>query len=169
MPVHSSSIPSSILSNVINLPSFGKAITLADQGVYYAMNTRTQTIHSIFQLVYQGDDWCLYQLEPTDSEGGTRWSLLVGSVNYVLHSMTSTQIRQCFSKPEYAEPRGAWQVIKNSKFGFGKFTPTQTDEPIRYAMLVFVNGEMLTPILIHKAEELADSEKPATLDSVEFA
>lgn len=169
MPSHSSSMLSNVSNNVINFPSFGKAITLDDQGVYYAINTRTQAIHSIFQLVYQGYDWYLYQLESAENEDETRWSLLIGSADYVLHSMTSAQIRQHFSKPEYAEPRGAWQVIKNSKFGFGKFTPVQVGEPIRYAMLAFVDGEMLTPILIHKAEEPATSEQPTTLDTAEFA
>ncbi|MDI1308356.1 MAG: hypothetical protein PSV17_02835 [Methylotenera sp.] len=169
MPSHSSSMPSNISSNVINFPSFGKPITLDDQGVYYAMNTRTQTIHSIFQLDYQGDDWYLFQLESTDNEDETRWSLLIGNVDYVLHSMASAQIKQHFSKPEYAEPRGAWQVIKNSKFGFGKFTPIQAAEPVLYAMLAFVDGEMLTPILIHKIEESAESEQVATLDTAEFA
>lgn len=169
MPSHSSSIPSNVSNNVINFPSFGKAITLNDQGIYYAMNTLTQTIHSIFQLVYQNDDWYLYQLESAGNEDETQWSLLIGNVDYVLHSMTSTQIRQHFSKPEYAEPRGAWQVIKNSKFGFGKFTPMQADEPILYAMLAFVDGEMLTPILIHKAEESVESEQATTLGTAEFA
>jgi hypothetical protein len=78
--------------------------------------------------------------------------------------MPTEEIRHHFSKPEYAEPRGAWQVIKNSKFGFGKFTPLQANEPIRYAMLVFASNEMLSPILIHKAEEDVshDSESPAS-------
>lgn len=169
MPSHSSSVPSNLSNNVINFPSFGKAITLDDQGVYYAINTRTQAIHSIFQLVYQSDDWYLYQLESAESEDDTRWSLLIGNVDYVLQSMTSAQIKQHFSKPEYAEPRGAWQVIKNSKFGFGKFTPIQANEPVRYAMLAFVDGEMLTPILIHKAEVSAEPEQTTTLDTAEFA
>lgn len=168
MPSHSSSMPNNSLSNVINFPSFGKPITLEDQGVYYAMNTRRHTIHSIFELVYQGDDWYLFQLESADNEDETRWSLLTGNVDYVLHSMTSAQIKQHFLKPEYAEPRGAWQVIKNSKFGFGKFTPTKAEESVSYAILVFVEDEMLTPILIHKAEEPTATEQTTTLDTVEF-
>jgi hypothetical protein len=36
-------------------------------------------------------------------------------------------------------------------------------------MLVFVEGEMLAPILLHKAEESVGSEQASTLDSVEFA
>jgi len=145
-------MPHHVLSNVISFPTFGKAITLDDQGVYYAMNTQTGSIHSVFQLVYQ-DDWYLYQLESAGDEDEMSWSLLSENFDYLLNSMTSEQIRYHFSRPEYAEPRGAWQVIKNSKFGFGKFTPLQAGEPIRYAMLVFTDNEMLTPILIHKAEE----------------
>jgi hypothetical protein len=161
-------MPSNASNNVINFPSFGKAITLDDQGVYYAINTRTQTIHSIFQLVYE-DDWYLYQLERAENDDDISWALLIGNVDYVLNSMTSTQIKQHFSKPEYAEPRGAWQVVRNSRFGFGKFTPVQAGEPIRYAMLAFVDGEMLTPILIHKAEESTVSEQSTILGASEFA
>lgn len=145
-------MPNHISTNVISFPTFGKPITLEDQGVYYAMNTRTGTIHSVIHLVYQ-DDWYLYQLESTGREDDMRWSLLAEDHDCTLNSLTSEQITHLFAKPEYAEPRGAWQVIKNSKFGFGKFTPMAAGEPIRYAILVFVESEMLTPILIHKAEE----------------
>jgi hypothetical protein len=78
--------------------------------------------------------------------------------------MTTEQIRHHFSKPEYLEPRGAWQVIKNSTFGIGKFTPLQAGETIRYAILVFKDGEMLTPLLIHKAE--AEAQTSQTTESV---
>jgi hypothetical protein len=148
-------MPHHVSSNVISFPVIGKAITLDDQGVYYALNTRTHTIHSIFQLVYK-DDWYLYQLECSGNEDEMTWSLLSGNMDYALNSMTTEQIRFHFSKPEYAEPRGAWQVIKNSKFGIGKFTPLQAGEPIRYAILVFKDGEMLSPILIHHAENIVE-------------
>ena len=156
MSRHVSSIPTDVSNNIISFPSAGQPITWVDQGIYFAMNTRTKAVHSIFQLVYE-DAWYLYQLEIKDQDDSIRWSLLQGDhqtgEDDVLNSMTSVQIRHCFAKPEYAEPRGAWQVIKNSKFGFAKFTPSKTDDPIRFAMLIFVNGEMLTPILIHKADE----------------
>lgn len=157
MPRHISSMPNDALNNIITFPTFGKPITWVDQGIYFAMNTRTQAVHSIFQLVYD-DAWHLFQLEQNDQDDVVRWSLLTGDdllseEDFVLNNMTSVQIRHHFSKPEYAEPRGAWQVVKNSKFGFGKFTPMQADEPVRYAMLMFINGEMLTPILIQKADE----------------
>ena len=48
--------------NVINLPIYGKAISLDDQGVYFTLNASTGSIHSIFQLVYD-DEWYLYQLQ----------------------------------------------------------------------------------------------------------
>lgn len=148
MPHH---VSSNVASNVIHFPAIGKAITLDDQGIYYALNSHTQTIHSVFQLVYQ-DDWYLYQLECAGDEDEMSWSLLSGNIDYALNSMTTEQIRHHFSKPEYLEPRGAWQVIKNSTFGIGKFTPLQAGAPIRYAILVFKDGEMLSPLLIHKAE-----------------
>ena len=148
-------MPHHVSSNVVSFPSVGKAITLDDQGVYYAINRRTGSIHSVFQLVYQ-DDWYLYQLACNGDEDDMSWSLLSGNMDYALNSMTTEQIRFYFAKPEYLEPRGAWQVIKNSKFGIGKFTPLQAGEPIRYAMLVFKDGEMLRPILIHHAEDIVE-------------
>lgn len=161
MPQH---VSSNVASNVIHFPAIGKAITLDDQGIYYALNTSTGAIHSVFQLVYQ-DDWYLYQLECAGDEGEMSWSLLSGNIDYALNSMTTEQIRAHFSKPEYLEPRGAWQVIKNSTFGIGKFTPLQAGEPIRYAILVFKDGEMLSPILIHKAETEAEAQTSQTTES----
>jgi len=51
-------------SNVINLPTYGKAITLNDQGVYLILNASTGAIQSVFQLAYD-DDWYIFQLERT--------------------------------------------------------------------------------------------------------
>jgi hypothetical protein len=148
-------MPHHVSSNVISFPSIGKAITLDDQGVYYAINRRTGSIHSVFQLVYQ-DDWYLYQLACNGDEDDMNWSLLSGNMDYALNSMTSEQIRAHFAKPEYLEPRGAWQVIHNSTFGIGKFTPLQAGEPVSYAMLVFKDGEMLSPIIVHHAEDILE-------------
>jgi hypothetical protein len=67
--------------------------------------------------------------------------------------MTTEEIGYHFSKPEFTEPRGAWQVIRNSKFGFAKFTPLNAKDPIRHAIIAFEGNEMLMPVLIHKAEE----------------
>lgn len=157
-------------SNVLSFPTFGKAITLDDQGVYYTMNTSTGSIHSIFQLVYE-DDWYLCQLQKSSIEDEYCWTLMTDNADYALNSMTSEQIRHHFSKSEYTEPKGAWQVIRNSKYGFGKFTPLKANDPIRYAMILFSGNEMLMPVLIHKADEevLQKVEEVAQHVEVEFA
>jgi hypothetical protein len=139
-------------SNVFSFPTYGKAITLDDQGVYYTMNTSTGSIHSIFRLEYE-DDWYLYQLQNTSREDEICWRLMAEGAGYSLQSMRTEEIGYHFAKPEYAEPRGAWQVIRNSKFGFGKFTPLNGNDPMRYAMILFEANEMVMPILIHRAEE----------------
>jgi hypothetical protein len=139
-------------SNVFVFPTFGKAITLDDQGVYYTMNTSTGSILSVVQLVYK-DDWYLYQLQNGAKEGELCWTIMAENTDYSLNSMTTEEIRRNFAKPEYAEPVGAWQVIKNSKFGFGKFTPLSHEDPISYAMILFSDNDMRAPLLIHKADE----------------
>ncbi len=138
--------------NLAFLPSFGKPITLDDQGIYYAISTATGAIHSILQLVYD-DEWYLYQLQNANMSGEFHWVMLTGQSDYVLNSMTTEEIRHHFSKPEYAEPAGAWQVIKNSKFGFGKFTPLGVQESPSYGLLLFSKDEMRPPLLIHKADD----------------
>ncbi len=139
-------------SNVFSFPTYGKAITLDDQGMYYTMNTSTGLIHSIFRLEYD-DEWYLYQLQNTSREDEICWRLMAEDAGYALQSMRTEEIGYHFSKPEYAEPRGAWQVIRNSKYGFGKFTPLNGNDPICHAMILFEGNEMVMPILIHKAEE----------------
>jgi hypothetical protein len=139
-------------SNIFSFPTYGKAITLDDQGMYYTMNTSTGTIHSIFRLEYE-DDWYLYQLQNTNREDEICWRIMAEDADYSLQSMITEEIGYHFSKPEFAEPRGAWQVIRNSKFGFGKFTPLNAKDPIRHAIIVFEGNEMVMPLLIHKAEE----------------
>jgi hypothetical protein len=143
---------SNVSSNVLSFPTYGKAITLDDQGTYYTLNTSTGAIHSIFRLEYD-EDWYLYQLQNTSREDEICWRIMAEKTGYSLQSMTTEEIGYHFSKPEFAEPRGAWQVIRNSKFGFGKFTPLNGNEPIRHAIMVFEANEMLMPVLIHKAEE----------------
>jgi len=143
---------SKVSSNVLNFPTYGKAITLDDRGTYYTMNTSTGAIHSIFRLEYE-DDWYLYQLQNTSREDEICWRIMAENTSYSLQSMTTEEIGRHFSKPEYAEPRGAWQVIRNSKYGIGKFTPLNGNDPIRHAIIVFEGNEMLMPVLIHKAEE----------------
>ena len=139
-------------TNVYVFPTFGKPITLDDQGIYYTLNANTGAIQGVIQLVYE-DEWFLYQLQNYAYEDEAGWSILAENGSYQLNSMTTEQIRRTFAKPEYAAPRGAWQVIKNSKFGFGKFTPLDPLEPVNYAMLMFTGNDMHAPVLIHKAEE----------------
>jgi hypothetical protein len=139
-------------SNVVNLPTYGKAISLDDEGVYFILNSSTGAVQSIFQLVYD-DDWYLYQLEVAATEGDASWSILAEGNSYALISLPSTELARHFSKPEYAEPRGAWQVIKNAKYGFGKFTPIAADAPVEHALIMFKDNEMVMPVRIHKANE----------------
>lgn len=139
-------------SNVINLPTYGKAISLDDQGVYFVLNESTSTVQSIFQLAYD-DEWYLYQLEKTSVEDEARWSVMAEGDDLTLMSMPTAELTKYFSRPEYAEPRGAWQVIRNGKYGFGKFTPVDQSQPISHAMLLFSDNEMLEPVRIHKADE----------------
>ncbi len=139
-------------SNVINLPTYGKAITLDDEGIYFILNAATGAIQSIFQLVYD-DEWYMYQLESTDDDSEPNWSIMAENEDYPLISVPTRELHHHFSKPEYAEPRGAWQVIRNSKYGFGKFTPVDTNEPIGHAMILFSGDEMLMPVRIHKADD----------------
>lgn len=139
-------------SNVINLPTYGKAISLDDQGVYFVLNESTSAVQSIFQLAYD-DEWYLYQLEKTSNEDEARWAIMAEGEDFSLMSMPTAELARYFSRPEYAEPRGAWQVIRNGKYGFGKFTPVDQNEPISHAMLLFSDNEMLEPVRIYKANE----------------
>jgi hypothetical protein len=145
-------MPEILLDNVVALPMFGKPITLDDEGIYYAMHAATGAVHSVLKLVYK-DDWYLYQLKNAPNEDEFYWSMLTGHGDYVLNSMTTDELRYRFCKPKYAEPKGAWQVIRNSRFGFGKFTPLGVQESPSYGLLVFSGNEMRAPLLIHKADE----------------
>lgn len=138
-------------SNVVNLPTYGKAISLDDQGVYFILNASTGSVQSIFQLVYD-EEWYLYQLLASNEEEAS-WTIMAEDNNYPLMSVPTTELARHFSKPEYAEPRGAWQVIRNSKYGFGKFTPVDANEPVGHAMIMFSGSEMLMPVRVHKANE----------------
>jgi len=140
-------------SNLFVLPAYGKAITLDDQGVFYVMNQYADTIQNVIQLVYQNDQWCLFQLQPTSDADEYCWTAMTGDADYELNSMPSTQIAYHFSRPEFAEPKGAWQVIRNQRYGFGKFTPIDTQQPVAYAILMFEQGEIKAVIRLHQAEE----------------
>lgn len=154
-------------SNVFNLPIYGKPIELDDQGIYYTLNKKTGAINNLFNLVYEqsaldDEDWYLYQLKNTNKDGEMGWVILADNGNYPLKSIGTEEIKYHFDKPEYAEPKGAWQLMRNSRYGFGKFTPVFVSEKIQYAMILFSNDEvneanpwpkMLVPLLIQKAED----------------
>jgi hypothetical protein len=140
-------------NNVFNIPVFGKPIELNDQGVYYAINRKTGDINNVFQLVYEANDWYLYQLKNTGKNGEMGWVILADNGDYPLKSITGEEIKHHFDKPEYRDPKGAWQVMCNTRYGFGKFTPMHAEEDIQYAMILFSGAEMLVPLLIIKAED----------------
>lgn len=151
-------------SNVFNLPIYGKPIELDDAGIYYTTNKKTGAINNVFHLVYENDlnqdgEWYLYQLKNTGKNGEMGWVILADNGDYPLKSLATEEIRHHFDKPEYAEPKGAWQLMRNSRYGFGKFTPIHADDKIKYAMILFSAAEMpgipkmLVPLLINKAED----------------
>lgn len=140
-------------SNVFNIPIYGKPITLDEQGIYYAKNRKTGGINNVFNLLYEDDEWYLYQLKNTGKDGEMGWVILADHGDYPLKSISTESIKDYFDKPEYQEPKGAWQVMRNSRYGFGKFTPIHMEEEIRYAMILFSGTEMLVPLLILKAED----------------
>jgi hypothetical protein len=156
-------------NNIFNLPIYGKPIELSDAGIYYANNKKTGAINNVFHLIYEDDpnqdgDWYLYQLKNTSKNGEMGWVILADNGDYPLKSLPTEEIKHHFDKPEYVEPRGAWQLMRNSRYGFGKFTPIYNDEAIKYAMVLFSGSEMLVPLLIQKAEDevlksLAELEK----------
>ncbi len=146
-------------SNVFNLPIYGKPIELEDQGVYFAKNKKTGAINNVFHLIYEESEWYLYQLKNTRKDGEMGWVILADNGDYPLKSVETDEIRHHFDKPEYAEPKGAWQLMRNSRYGFGKFTPLHAEDDIKYAMILFSGTEMpelpkmLVPLLIQKAED----------------
>lgn len=149
-------------NNVYNISVYGKPIELNDQGVYCAINRKTGEINNVFQLLYEDDDWYLYQLKNTGKQGEMAWVILADQGDYSLKRLPTEDIKQHFSKPEYAEPKGAWQLIRNSRYGFGKFTPMHAEEKTRYAMILFSGAEMLVPLLIVKADD-TDVQNPVEL------
>lgn len=145
-------------NNVYNIPVYGKPIELDEQGIYYAINRKTGDINNVFQLVYEGDtkeeqDWYLYQLKNTGKNGEMGWVILADNGDYPLKSVSTEEIRHHFDKPEYAEPKGAWQLMRNSRYGFGKFTPVHVEDNVRFALILFSEAEMLVPLLILKADD----------------
>ena len=142
-------------NNVFNTPIVGKPIELDDQGVYYAINRKTGGINNVFNLVFEDEDWYLYQLKNTNKEGEMGWVILADQGDYALKMVVQEDVERYFSKPEYLEPKGAWQLMRNSRYGFGKFTPESAEMGIHYGMILFSGDEMLVPLLIEKAQDEA--------------
>lgn len=142
-----------MVSNVYNIPVNGKPIALEDQGIFYALNRKTGAINNVFHLAYEDDAWYLYQLKNTGKNGEMGWVILADNGDYPLKSVTPDEVKRYFDKPEYAEPKGAWQVMRNSRYGIGKFTPALSADHTRYAMILFSGADMLVPLLIVKAED----------------
>jgi hypothetical protein len=145
-------------NNVYNIPVYGKPIELDEQGIYYAINRKTGDINNVFQLVYEGDtkenqDWYLYQLKNTGENGEMGWVILADNGDYPLKSVSTEEVKHHFDKPEYAEPKGAWQLMRNSRYGFGKFTPIHAEDNVRFALILFSGAEMSVPLLILKADD----------------
>jgi hypothetical protein len=150
-------------SNIFKMSVYGKPIELDDQGVYYAINRKTGGINNVFNLVFEDEDWYLYQLKNTNKDGEMGWVILADQGDYALKMVAIEDVERYFSKPEYLEPKGAWQLMRNSRYGFGKFTPESVEMGVHYGMILFSGDEMLVPILIEKAQDealksLADSD-----------
>jgi hypothetical protein len=136
-------------SNLYVLPAYGKPITLDDQGTYCVLNHKTGAIQTVIQVVYERDNWLMYQLQQTTLNSEYCWTLMADSADMALQSLSSEKITRYFSKPEFAEPKGAWQVIANSQFGFGKFTPLDASQDIAHAIIMFGNGGIRSVLKLH--------------------
>lgn len=138
-------------NNLFVLPRLGQTIRQEDSGMYYILNQQTGRVRSLIQLVRENLHWYILQLQPIADGLDYRWSVLSRENDCELKNVTDKQIAHYFSKPEYAEPVGAWQVMRNADFGFGKFTPIEAPDDISYAILRFDGDEMKAPIRMHKA------------------
>jgi hypothetical protein len=132
-----------------------KQINLDDQGVYYAINKNTGGINNVFQLVYEDAQWYLYQLKNVDKNGSMGWVILAGDNDYALAYVPEDEVIRYFAKPEFLEPKGTWQILRNARFGFGKFIPESIEVGIRFGLIVFTEGGGLVPLLIEKAKDEA--------------
>jgi hypothetical protein len=143
------------MSDAFSKPLIGEDIHPNDQGVYYAINRKTGGINNVFNLVFEDEDWYLYQLKNINKEGDVGWVILADQGDYPLKMIEPEEVDRYFSKPEYLEPKGAWKLMRNSRYGFGKFTPESKEMGIRYSMILFSGSEMLVPLLIEKARDEA--------------
>lgn len=132
---------------------YAQPITLDDQGMYYTLNRQTGGINNVFRLTYEADEWYLYQLKNTSKAGDMGWVILADQGDYPLMSVDTETIHRLFDKPEFSDPVGAWQLMRNGRYGFGKFTPLSELQPIRYAMVIFSEDDILVPLRIEKATD----------------
>ena len=146
-----------------NLALLGAPITLDDCGFYLAHNRADGTLNSIFNLRYAQDDWWLSQLKHVaateDAPEAIYWVTLGDTERDHLQSMSTFEIQDWLNRPELQALAGGWQVLRNTRFGFGKFTPTEIKNNANlhtsYALLRFRDGQMLGPILIEKTHDPA--------------
>ncbi len=119
--------------------------------MYYTVNRQTGGINNVFRLTYEPYEWYLYQLKNTSKEGDMGWVILADHGDYPLVSVDTETVYHLFNKPEFSDPVGAWQLMRNGRYGFGKFTPLSEEQPIRYAMILFSTDDILVPLRIEKA------------------
>ena len=137
----------------------GAPITLDECGFYIAHNRADGTINSVFNLRYDNDNWWLSQLKHVaaigDEPEALYWASLCDGVDDSLQSMPTAEMQQWLFRPELQDLPGGWQVLRNPRFGFGKFTPSSANLHTSYAFLRFRDGQMLGPILIEKTTDPA--------------
>jgi hypothetical protein len=142
-----------------NQAPLGSPITLDECGFYIAHNRADGSINSIFNLRYENDNWWLSQLKhvaATDDEPeAIFWLALGDGVDDALQSMPTAELQQWLQRPELQDLPGGWQVLRNARFGFGKFSPSNRNLSTRFAFLRFREGQMLGPILIEKTTDPA--------------
>ncbi|HEY0905729.1 MAG TPA: hypothetical protein VGE17_00895 [Methylophilus sp.] len=152
-------------NNLFVLPRSGRSIEDEDQGIYFILNRQTGKVRSLIQLVQENLHWYLMQLQPIADGLDYRWSVMAASEECALQQASDKQIAHYFARPEYAEPVGAWQMMRNADFGFAKFTPMAAPEEVSYAILRFDGEAMNAPIRLHKApaEWLDDADAIAQM------
>ena len=142
-----------------NIAPLGAPITLDECGFYLAYNRADGSVNSVFNLRYENDNWWLSQLKHTaqteEAPEAIFWQTLGDNMDDTLQSMPTLELQQWLQRPELQELPGGWQVLRNARFGFGKFTPIDANLHISYAFLRFRDGQMLGPILIEKTTDPA--------------
>jgi hypothetical protein len=142
-----------------NQAPLGSPITLEECGFYIAHNRADGSINSIFNLRYEDDNWWLSQLKHVaatiDEPEAIFWLSLGDGIDDALQSMPTAELHQWLQRPELQDLPGGWQVLRNARFGFGKFSPSNRNLSTGFAFLRFREGQMLGPILIEKTQDPA--------------